>query len=93
MKNKFWGLIEEKLKCVEDTLAYYVGGTLFIRYRDKNEVALNLSGKGFLLLEKTPEFMKDSTIYPPEYITKLVRKLYIKYKGKTSFYKECLKEK
>lgn len=81
---KFWEHVKERLENIENTNAYYVGGTLCVNVGKTNEVAMNLDGTGFIVDGK----MKNGKVYLPDPITKLVRKIYKRIKGKTTHYEE-----
>lgn len=90
IQKKFWKHVEEALHNIEETYSYYAGGTLSISLgKNKNGkdfgICLNIDGKGFVLSD-----IKNSRVYLPDFITKKVRKIYLKYKGKTEYYKETI---
>jgi hypothetical protein len=90
IQEKFWKHVEEALTNVEKISAYYAGGILSLPLgKDKlgkdRGICLNLSGRGFVLSN-----IKNSTLYAPGHIIKMVRELYLKYKGKTDHYKEVV---
>jgi len=90
IQKKFWKHVEEALLNIEETYSYYAGGTLSISL-GKNKtgketgICLNISGTGFVLSN-----IKDARLYLPDYITKLVRDIYLKYRGETDHYKEVV---
>jgi|WetSurMetagenome_2_1015567.scaffolds.fasta_scaffold699013_2 hypothetical protein len=88
IQRKFWKHVEERLNNIEDTCAYFAGGTLSIPLGMNKKgkgigICLNLSGKGFVLSN-----LKNTQVYMPDYITQLVQEIYLKYKGKTEHYIE-----
>jgi len=93
IQKKFWKHVEEALNDVENRYAYYAGGTLSL-YLGKNKagedrgICMNLNGKGFVLSN-----IKNTTVYLPDFITKIVRKIYLKHKGRTDHYIEEVEKK
>lgn len=90
IQEKFWKHVEEALINIEKISSYYAGGTLSLTLgKDKNGkdrgICLNLSGRGFVLSN-----IKNSTLYAPGYIVKMVRELYLKYKSETDHYKKVV---
>lgn len=66
---------------------YYVGGSLCIDNIDKpGGIALNLNGRGFVYSKHA--HMKNSVLYIPADIFKLVKECYLDIKGHTDHYKE-----
>jgi hypothetical protein len=89
MKNKFWDHVENCLLTEEGPI-YFIGGTLcvdFVKDFVKGGIAMNLDGKG-LVYGGLNKFRKNSQVYLPEYITDMVRKLYLRIKGETEHYRE-----
>lgn len=89
MKNKFWDHVEMRLLAEEEP-NYFVGGTLCVDF-DRGGIGMNLDGKGFVFGGRN-QFRRNSTVYLPEYITDMVRKVYLRIKGETKHYREqvCL---
>jgi len=88
--KKIWLHVEKRLLDIENTGAYYAGGTLSLPLGTNKQnkpigVCLNISGKGFVLSD-----LKNTTVYLPDHITSLVRELYLKYKGNTDHYQETV---
>jgi len=93
IQKKFWGHVEDRLNNIEQTSAYYAGGTLSLPLGKNNSghnigICLNIEGKGFVL-----SHIKNQQVYQPEYITRLVKKIYLKYRGKTEYYREIIRGK
>jgi len=89
--KQFWQHVEDRL--VERQSLYFMGGTLAVDNIDKpGGIALNLNGKGFVF-GPTYKFITNfnSTFYTPDYITKLVREIYLETKGRTKHYIEATK--
>jgi hypothetical protein len=85
IQKKFWSHVEEALINIEETSSYYAGGTLSVSLGKGRGICLNISGKGFVLSK-----IKDARLYLPDHITKLVREIYLKYRGETDYYKEVV---
>jgi len=85
VKNKFWDHIENCLLTEEGPI-YFIGGTLCVDFA-KGGVAMNLDGKGFVY-GGSDKFRRNSQVYLPEYITDMVRKLYLRINGETEHYRE-----
>ena len=83
IQKKFWEHVEKRLKNIEQTSVYYFGGTLSLPLDKNRGICLNIHGKGFVLSN-----IKNQQVYQPDYITCLVKKVYLKYKGKTEYYLE-----
>lgn len=81
--SKFWIDVEHRL-ITQDSL-YFAGGTLMMDINN-GLIAFNLDGKGFIC--HTPELshFKNGTLYMPDHITDLVRKIYLDTKGQTEHY-------
>ena len=84
--------MEDALVNIENTFSYYAGGTLSVslgtdRSGKQRGICLNLNGKGFVLSN-----LKNTTIYVPEYITKMVQDIYLKYKGESDHYLSIVKQ-
>lgn len=86
-QHTIWKHVEEKLINIEGTGAYYAGGTLSLPLGKDRGICLNLNGKGFVLNNS----IKNTMVYLPEHITKLVREIYLKVCGKTEHYLESVK--
>lgn len=89
--RKFWKEVEEKLINVGDSEAYYCGGTLSVPLTKKRGICLNLNGSGFVL--NTEPHMKNTKVYQPKFILEIVRKIYLKEKGKTEHYIKSTRRK
>ena len=91
---KFWNHIEQRL-ITRDGKIYYMGGTLAIDDIYPNSgIALNLDGTGFLFhynRKKIPH-LKNSKVYLPKYILKMVRSIYLEMIGFNYYYLENLRE-
>lgn len=90
IQRKFWKHVEDALLDIENTSSYYAGGTLSISLGKSlngtpRGICLNINGKGFVLSN-----IKQTTVYMPDHITKLVREVYLKFKGETEYYKEIV---
>lgn len=93
IQKKLWKHVEDRLKNIEQTSAYYAGGTLSLPLGKNSSgddigICLNICGKGFVLSS-----IKNQRVYQPEYITRLVKKIYLAHKGKTDYYRETIREK
>lgn len=84
---KFWKHVEASLLDIKNTTAYYVGGTLSLDLGNNRGICLNLDGSGFVL---NPT-LKCSRVYQPEAINKLVRDVYLMYKGRTEHFERIEK--
>jgi hypothetical protein len=80
LKNKFWNRVEISL--IEEKSLYFVGRTLCVDF-DKGGIGLNLNGKGFLYGGRD-QFRRNSNVYLPDYITKMVQKIYFEKKVKVN---------
>ena len=86
IQKKFWRHVEEALNNIEQTGAYYMGGTLSLPL-GKNKsgkdigICLNLFGRGFVLSD-----LKNTRVYLPDFITELVKNKYLRYNGKTEYF-------
>jgi len=71
LSNKFWRHIEKRL--VERDSLYYVGSTLCID-KEKGGIALNTDGNGFVYSNYF--WLKNTKIYQPDHILKIVIEIY-----------------
>jgi hypothetical protein len=85
LKNKFWDHVENRL-LVEEGPIYFVGGSLCVDFA-QGGIAMNLDGKGFVY-GGSDKFRKNSQVYLPEYITEMVRKIYLRIEGETAHYRK-----
>lgn len=93
IQKKFWKHVEEALLDIENRYAYYAGGTLSLslgknKVGEERGICLNLNGKGFVLSN-----IKNTYVYLPDFITKLVQEVYLKYRGRTEYYIEVVENK
>lgn len=83
-----WQHVEKALLDIENTGAYYAGGTLSLPLGVSatgvpRGICLHVDGTGFVLSD-----IKNTRVYLPDYITDLVRDIYVKTKGYTNYYLE-----
>lgn len=83
---KFWQRVEDQLRNIEETGAYFVGGTLSLPLGKEKGICLNLDGIGFLLHGD----LKNPVVYQPDYITSMVCEIYRKVKGETEYFTETV---
>lgn len=80
--EKFWSHIETRLITCEKL--YYAGGTLCVDNIGKSGgIGLNLNGKGFVFTNHP--HMKNSKVYLPSHITKMVHDFYKEVKGEKRY--------
>lgn len=89
--RKFWKHVEDELNNIKFSKAYYCGGSLSVPLLKKRGICLNIDGTGFVL--NTDPHMKNQKLYQPKFILEKVRKIYLKEKGKTEYYKKHVKRK
>ena len=76
--KKFWQNIEQRL--IKRDCLYFAGGTLCVDNDGKQGgIGLNLDGCGFVY--SSYFHMKNSKVYVPKHILKLVHEIYIETKG------------
>lgn len=81
--SKFWGHIEKRL--IERDSLYYVGSTLCVDKEKSMGIALNTDGKGFVYNKYF--WLKNTKIYQPDYIFKIVIEIY--KESKSNVYAQC----
>jgi len=82
--SKFWNDVESRLITREGSI-YFAGGTL-VMDTDNGIICFNLDGKGFISHTQEFSYFKNGTIYLPDHILELVRKIYLDVKGSTEHY-------
>ncbi|MDD5649402.1 MAG: hypothetical protein PHF86_03145 [Candidatus Nanoarchaeia archaeon] len=77
IQKVIWRHIEKRI--IEKDNLYYVGRTLCVDNKISGGIALNLNGIGFVYSKH--KFMKNSRVYIPEHILKIIKLLYIETKN------------
>lgn len=78
------------LRDIKNHTSYYVGGTLFIDFKDMPNVGLNLSGRGFTYYSEPGKWHETKFVMTHE-MTELVRAIYLEHKGRTAHYESTVK--